>query len=257
MKVLIVEDEPLAAKRLESLVQEVEPEAEVMDRLESVRALVRWWQTNQDTGRSAPDLLLMDIQLADGLSFEAFQQVNITTPVIFTTAYDEYALKAFKVNSVDYLLKPIEKDELELAIGKFKRNQQTSTPENLTKVLEAYGVKPVAYKSRFLLKQGGRFEVVDTRDIQYIYADEKVVFLVTSENRKFIVDETLDELEGKLDPKLFHRINRKYISQLGAIERIEPHFNGRLRLWLHNRPTDEEIFVSREKAEAFKSWLDS
>jgi two-component system, LytTR family, response regulator LytT len=122
-------------------------------------------------------------------------------------------------------------------------------------VLDAYGLKPPAYKSRFLLRQGGRFEVIDTADILYLYADEKVVFLLTNQNRKYIVDETLDELEGKLDPKDFCRINRKYITHISAIDRIEPHLNGRLRLWLRHRPAEEEIYVSRERAEGFKGWL--
>ncbi|WP_234737024.1 LytR/AlgR family response regulator transcription factor [Tellurirhabdus bombi] len=254
MKILIVEDEPLAVKRIAALIKEVEPEAEVIGRVESVRAFIRWWSQHQIA--DTPDLLLMDIQLADGLSFEIFQQIDVPTPVIFTTAYDEYALKAFKVNSVDYLLKPIEKEELGKAIHKYKTQRGSAPqPSDLTKVLDAYGLKPPAYKSRFLLRQGGRFEVIDTADILYLYADEKVVFLLTNQNRKYIVDETLDELEGKLDPKDFCRINRKYITHISAIERIEPHLNGRLRLWLRHRPAEEEIYVSRERAEGFKGWL--
>lgn len=251
MTIVIVEDEPLAVRRLEALLNEAEPAAAVVGRVESVRAFVRWWHQNPP-----PDLLLMDIQLADGLSFEIFQQVDVPTPVIFTTAYDEYALKAFKVNSVDYLLKPIEADELRKALQKYKVIRSgAESPGNLAKVLEAYGVRPAPYKTRFLLRQGGRFEVVDTADLAYLYADEKVVFLVTTQNRKFIVDETLDELETRLDPKHFCRLNRKYISHLSAIERIEPHLNGRLRLWLRHRPAKEEIYVSRERAESFKNWL--
>lgn len=257
MKILIVEDEPLAAKRLESLVREVEPAADIVGQIDSVRSFKRWWQQQRSPARPAVDLLLMDIQLADGLSFEIFQQNDVTTPVIFTTAYDEYALKAFKVNSIDYLLKPIEKDELETALQKFRQQQQGDAAENLSRMLASYGVRPLQYKNRFLLRQGNRYEVVDTADILYLYAEEKVVFLTTQGHRKFIVDEPLDELEAKLDPRHFFRINRKYISHLSAIERIEPHFNGRLRLWLHHRPADEEICVSREKADAFKHWLDS
>ncbi|WP_128544162.1 LytR/AlgR family response regulator transcription factor [Larkinella soli] len=257
MNILIVEDEPLAVKRIEGLIREVAPEAEIVGKIDTVRAFVRWWQNHP-----APDLLLMDIQLADGLSFEVFQQVDVRTPVIFTTAYDEYALRAFKVNSVDYLLKPIEKEELVRAIGKFRAQRTQAEPAegvpgSLVRMLEEFGIKPVSYKSRFLIKQGGRFDVVETTDILYIYADDKVVFLVTNQNRKYIIDETLDELDGKLDPRLFFRINRKYICHLSAIERIEPYFNGRLRLWLRNRPADEEISVSRERADSFKSWLNT
>ncbi len=257
MKIVIVEDEPLAVKRMEGLIREVAPEAEIMGKIDTVRAFVRWWQTHP-----APDLLLMDIQLADGLSFEIFQQVDVKTPVIFTTAYDEYALRAFKVNSVDYLLKPIEQEELAKAIQKFRNQQQNAglqsgASENLAKMLEEFGIKPVSYKNRFLIKQGGRFDVVETADIMYLYADDKVVFLITNQNRKYIVDETLDELEGKLDPRLFFRVNRKYITHLSAIERIEPYFNGRLRIWLKHRPSEEEVSVSRERADSFKTWLNT
>ncbi|RCR69729.1 LytR/AlgR family response regulator transcription factor [Larkinella punicea] len=257
MKILIVEDEPLAVKRMEGLIREVAPDAEIVGKIDTVRAFVRWWQTNP-----APDLLLMDIQLADGLSFEIFQQVEVKTPVIFTTAYDEYALRAFKVNSVDYLLKPIEQEELVKAIQKFRHQRQSAdsqpgASENLVKMLEEFGIKPVTYKSRFLIKQGGRFDVVETSDILYLYADDKVVFLITNQNRKYIVDETLDELEAKLDPRHFFRINRKYITHLSAIERIEPYFNGRLRIWLKHRPSEEEVSVSRERADSFKGWLNT
>lgn len=257
MKILIVEDEPLAVKRMEGLIREVAPDTEIVGKIDTVRAFVRWWQTNP-----APDLLLMDIQLADGLSFEIFQQVDVKTPVIFTTAYDEYALRAFKVNSVDYLLKPIEEEELGKAIQKFRLQRhsadaQPGASENLVRMLEEFGIKPVTYKSRFLIKQGGRFDVIETSDILYLYADDKVVFLITSQNRKYIVDETLDELEGKLDPRQFFRINRKYITHLSAIERIEPYFNGRLRIWLRNRPSEEEVSVSRERADSLKTWLNT
>ncbi len=256
MNILLVEDEPLAARRLATLLREVAPEATVVGQTESVRETTRWLLANP-----APDLLLLDIQLADGLSFELFQQVNIASPVIFTTAYDEYALRAFKVNSVDYLLKPIEKEELAAAVDKFRRTQSlaTSAPvtEQLGKLLEAYGVKPVQHRSRFLLKNGGRFDVVEIGEVPYLFAEDKVVFLVTNQHRKFIVDETLDELERQLDPRQFFRLNRRYLARLEAIERIEPHFNGKLRVWLRQRPADEEIFVSRERADGFKEWLNA
>lgn len=244
MNILLVEDEPLAARRLSALVREVAPDATVVGQTESVRETVRWLQ-----GHSAPDLLLLDIQLADGLSFELFQQTPVESPVIFTTAYDEYALRAFKVNSVDYLLKPIEKDELAVALNTFRRVRGTAAPtlvtEQLGRLLEAYGVKPVQYRSRFLLKQGGRFDVVETGEVPFLFAEDKVVFLVTNQHRKFIVDETLDDL------------NRRHPARLEAIERIEPHFNGKLRVWLRHRPADEEVFVSRERAEGFKAWLNA
>lgn len=256
MNILLVEDEPLAARRLATMLREVAPDATVVGQTESVRETLRWLGAN-----AAPDLLLLDIQLADGLSFEIFQQTPVTTPVIFTTAYDEYALRAFKVNSVDYLLKPIEKEELAAALAKFRQTRGTlSSPaltEQLGRVLEAYGVKHVLHKSRFLLRQGSRFEVVETTEIDFLFAEDKVVFLVTNAGKKFIVDETLDDLERQLNPRHFFRINRKFLSRLSAVERIEPHFNGKLRLWLRHRPAEEEIYVSRERAEAFKGWLNA
>lgn len=250
MKILILEDEPLAAKRLESLMKSVEPNAEILAKLESVRSAVKWFNEHPQ-----PDLILMDIQLADGLSFELFQQVDITAPIIFTTAYDEYAIRAFKVNSVDYLLKPIEQDELEAAVDKFKMQRQPNVQDQIGKVLETLLGQKTEWKTRFLLKAGARFDVVEVADVAYLYAEDKVVFLVTKDQKKYFVDDTLDELEQKLNPKNFFRLNRKYFSQLSAIERIEPHFNGRLKIKLRHRD-DEDIYVSREKAEAFKKWLD-
>jgi DNA-binding LytR/AlgR family response regulator len=251
MKILIVEDEPLAAKRMESLVRTVLPEATILAKFESIRSVVKWFEANPQ-----PDLIFMDIQLSDGLSFEIFQQTAVTAPVIFTTAYDEYALKAFKVNSIDYLLKPIQEDELAAAVEKFKSQKETTAPQNkLGQVLETFLNKQTTeWKTRFFLKHANRFEVVETPDVLYLFAEEKVVFLVAEGGKKYFVDDTLDEVETKLNPKDFFRINRKYLAQASAIERIEPHFNGRLKISLRLRD-DSEIYVSREKADAFKKWL--
>lgn len=251
MNIVILEDEPLAAKRLEALVKSIEPQAVILAKLESVRTAAKWLNENPQ-----PDLILMDIQLADGLSFELFQQVDVTAPIIFTTAYDEYAIRAFKVNSVDYLLKPIEKDELEAAFEKFNQQKSANSQDKIGKVLEAMLSQRTDWKSRFLLKAGARFDVVEVPEVAYLYAEDKVVFLVTNEQKKYFVDDTLDELEQKLNPKQFFRLNRKYLSQISAIERIEPHFNGRLKIKLRHRD-DDEIYVSREKAENFKKWLDA
>ena len=250
MKILILEDEHLAAKRIESMVKSVEPTAEIPAKLESVRSAVKWFNENPQ-----PDLILMDIQLADGLSFEIFQQVDVVAPIIFTTAYDEYAIRAFKVNSVDYLLKPIEKEELEAAFEKLKAQRMTTSQGQIGKALDALLSQKADWKTRFLLKAGARFDIVETTEVAYLYAEDKVVFLVTKEQKKYFVDETLDEVEQKLNPKNFFRINRKYLAQLTAIERIEPHFNGRLKIKLRHRE-DDDVYVSREKAEVFKKWLD-
>ncbi len=250
MKILILEDEPLAARRIESLVKSLEPAAEILAKLESVRSAVKWLNEHPQ-----PDLILMDIQLADGLSFEIFQQADVSAPIIFTTAYDEYAIRAFKVNSVDYLLKPVEKDELEAALEKWKAQKGPASQEQIGKALDALLSQKTDWKTRFLLKAGARFDIVETNDVAYLYAEDKVVFLVTKDQKKYYVDETLDELEQKLNPKIFFRINRKYLTQLPAIERIEPHFNGRLKIKLRHRD-DDDVYVSREKAEVFKRWLD-
>lgn len=250
MKILILEDEPLAAKRIESLVKSLEPTAEILAKLESVRSAVKWFNEHPQ-----PDLVLMDIQLADGLSFEIFRQAEVLAPIIFTTAYDEYAIRAFKVNSVDYLLKPVEKDELEAALEKWKTHKGVASQERIGKALDALLSQKTDWKTRFLLKAGARFDIVETNDVAYLYAEDKVVFLVTKDQKKYYVDETLDELEQKLNPKSFFRINRKYLAQLPAIERIEPHFNGRLKIKLRHRD-DDDVYVSREKAEVFKKWLD-
>lgn len=251
MKILILEDEPLAAKRLESLIKSVDSTTEIVAKLESVRSAVKWFNEHPQ-----PDLILMDIQLADGLSFELFQQVDIVAPIIFTTAYDEYAIRAFKVNSVDYLLKPIEQDELKAAVDKFKTQHQHNVQDQIGKVLETLLGQKTEWKTRFLLKAGARFDVVEVAEVAYLYAEDKLVFLVTKDQKKYFVDDTLDELEQKLNPNCFFRLNRKYVSQLSTIERIEPHFNGRLKIKLRHRD-DDDIYVSREKAEAFKKWLDA
>ncbi|AEI48991.1 LytR/AlgR family response regulator transcription factor [Runella slithyformis] len=250
MKIVILEDEPLAAKRIESLVKSLEPAAEILAKLESVRSAVKWFNEHPQ-----PDLVLMDIQLADGLSFEIFQQAEVSAPIIFTTAYDEYAIRAFKVNSVDYLLKPVEKDELEAALEKWKTPKGAASQDQIGKALDALLSQKTDWKTRFLLRAGARFDIVEVNDVAYLYAEDKVVFLVTKDQKKYYVDETLDELEQKLNPKSFFRINRKYLAQLPAIERIEPHFNGRLKIRLRHRD-DDDVYVSREKAEVFKRWLD-
>lgn len=178
MKILILEDEPLAAKRIESLVKSLESTAEILGKLESVRSAVKWLNEHPQ-----PDVILMDIQLADGLSFEIFQQADVSAPIIFTTAYDEYAIRAFKVNSVDYLLKPVEKDELEAALEKLKAQKGATSQTQIGKVLDALLSQKTDWKTRFLLKAGARFDIVETGDVAYLYAEDKVVFLVTKEQK--------------------------------------------------------------------------
>lgn len=250
MNILILEDEKAAATRLQQLLKETEPDAMVLDVLESVKEAIAWFRSNEQ-----PDLILSDIQLADGLSLDLFKQVQVTVPVIFTTAFDAYTLKAFKLNSIDYLLKPIDKDELKAAFGKYHslHKQDVSVNKKMLELFQNIASGKANYKSRFLIRQGDRLITIPTDDVTYVRADDKVVFLHTAKG-KHIIDDSLDELETVLDPGTFFRINRTYIAPLSSIEKIHNHFNGRLKIKLAGCD-DDDIFVSKARATAFKRWL--
>lgn len=250
MNVLILEDEKAAATRLQQLMTEVAPAANVTAVIEGVRAAVVWLTKNP-----APDIILSDIQLADGLSFDVFQQVSVTAPVIFITAYDAYTLKAFKLNSIDYLLKPIDKDELRAAFVKYENLHKTvGVSRQMLDMFQNIAAGRSGYKSRFMIRQGDRLLTIPVEDVAFIQADDKVIFLHTRKGNKYIIDDTLDELETMMDPKVFFRLNRTYIAPLYAIDKISHHFNGRLKISLAGCP-DNEIFVSRARVAAFKQWL--
>ncbi|EMR01248.1 LytR/AlgR family response regulator transcription factor [Cesiribacter andamanensis] len=258
MNVLIVEDESLAARRLQKMVQELEPSAQVLTVLDSVAATVHWLQQH-----SMPDLLLLDIELVDGQSFEIFSQTEVRCPVIFTTAYDEYALRAFKVHSIDYLLKPIQEKELQQSLQKFRQLARAYAAAeqpipSLTSLLEALkgGASPAQphYRDRILVKQGQRMFPILTADIAYFFTRDKLTQLRTSDNRQYLLDYTLEELERSLNPKQFYRANRQYIVALGAVQRLHLYFNSKLKLELRPAP-EEEVLVSREKALDFRNWL--
>ena len=253
MNILIIEDEAPAARRLKKMILEIDPEVNVMAMYDSIETSVKWFNANEQ-----PDLIFMDIELADGQSFEIFNQVKITAPVIFTTAYDEYALQAFKVNSIDYLLKPIETNALLNAIQKFKtlRENYSKTPEYDFKHLLKTLSPAQNYKSRFLIKTGEKFVSIEKESIAYFLSEEKATFLITFDNKRFIMDQTLDELEKITDPILFFRLNRQIIANIKAIGSIHNYFNGKLKLTLKPE-LKEEVIVSREKAPAFKDWLDN
>lgn len=248
MKILIVEDEFPAAKRLAKLILELEPKAEIMEMLDSIESTVKWLKSNPK-----PELLFLDIHLADGNSFLIFEQAEVRCPVVFATAYDEYAIKAFKVNSIDYLLKPIEKDSLAQALAKFKNSRPNETID-FHALLSSLQAEKKEYKTRFLVRISDRLLPIHINDIQYFVAEEKLVFLQTS-SQKYPIDFTLDQLESVLNPKLFFRINRKFLAQLTCIHKIYNHLNGKLKLILQPEHQDE-IFVSREKAGEFKLWLE-
>ena len=255
MRTLIIEDEKLAADRLAALLQQVNPQTEIIGKIESVRKAVQQFRAGLQ-----PDLAFLDIQLADGLSFEIFEQVTVPCPVIFTTAYDEYAIKAFKVNSVDYLLKPIDAAELTAAIQKFHRLAAAHAPAVptpnlalLQKAVQMLG-QP-AYKNRFVVKVGEHLKSIPVEQIDFFFSLEKATFLQTKENKRFVVDFSLEQLENILDPRQFFRINRSYLIGLDAIQDIVSYSNSRLKTFLRNS-TDADVVVSREKVNAFKEWLD-
>jgi two-component system response regulator LytT len=249
MNVLLIEDEQPAGRRLTKMLTDLRPNIRVLDVIDSVEASVKWLQTFP-----GPDLLFMDIQLADGISFDIFRQVEVKTPVIFTTAYDEYTLKAFKVNSIDYLLKPIDKEELLVALAKYDSLQiasKTVSPA-LEKLLQQ--LAPPTYKERFLVKNGTHLTYLTVETLAYLYSDEGLTFAVDTTGKRWILDFTLDQAEGYLSPKRFFRISRKLIVHLPAILRIHTHFNSRLKLDLQPVPSFE-VLVSRERVAEFKDWL--
>lgn len=253
MRVLIIEDEPLLAKKLQKLIAAADPTAQVEGVVHGVEEAVQWWQTHP-----APDLVFMDIELNDGQSFDIFNRVEIHTPVIFTTAYDEYAIKAFKVNSVDYLLKPIRQEALQDALEKFKRLHagKSAAPE-LDMVMQAIRQirnETTAIRDRFLVKTGQKMIPIDVRDIAYFYSESGISFLRTKTNQRYPLDYTLDELEKMLSEHDFRRANRQYILSRNAVTAVHLWFNGKLKVDVHPEP-EEAVIISREKAAAFRTWM--
>lgn len=249
MKVLIIEDEPHAAQRLSSLVSELLPQSNIVAKIDSVKKSVTWLSANP------VDLIFMDIQLADGLSFQIFDQVEVRAPVIFTTAYEEYALKAFKVNSVDYILKPVDKDELSGALKKLDNlSGAADNDAMLRNIGDAMQMLMKRYKARFVVKIGEHLRTIDVAAVRYFYSQEKTTFCVTDENRNFILDYTLEQLEQLLDPMEFFRINRKYLVHSRAIQDIVSYSNSRLKLML--KGSQDNVIVARERVQDFRNWLD-
>lgn len=251
-RVLIIEDEPQAIKRLETLIGDLIPGVTILAKIDSVKDSVTWLREN-----SPPDLIFMDIQLADGISFQIFEQCQVKSPVIFTTAYDAYALKAFKVNSIDYILKPVDKDDVERALKKLNslRQGKDHATEMLANIGEAVKLLTRKYKTRFVLKVGEHLKSIEVSDIQYFFSLEKATFAKIADGRKHILDLTLDQLEEVVDPEHFFRINRKYIVSAPAIQDMVSYTNSRLKLVLKGSD-DSDIIVSRERVQEFKDWLD-
>jgi DNA-binding LytR/AlgR family response regulator len=251
MNVLIIEDEKLAADHISSLVKLYDPEINILARLDSVKKSVQWFNVNLK-----PDLVFMDIQLADGLSFEIFEQAIVDCPIIFTTAFNEYALKAFKVNSIDYLLKPIDFDELNVAIDKYKEVQGVVVQSQYQLVMDnVLNMLSDNYKQRFVIKVGEHIKSIAVEDILYFYSMEKATFLHTANDHNYVIDYSVDQLENLLDPKKFFRINRKYLIGMGSIDDIISYSNSRLKIELKHS-SDMDAIVAREKVNKFKKWLD-
>ncbi len=250
MQVLIIEDETPAANRLAKMLQNISDEIFIVNRLDSVESSVKYLQSADGI-----DLIFMDIQLADGLSFDIFKQTNITTPVIFTTAFDQYTLKAFKLNSIDYLLKPIDENELRYAVEKYRQlyiNKEHGFSEKILKLVQE--MNTAKYKERLLIKRGQQLSYLKTADTALCYADGKLCFAVDFTGAKYLLDHNLSQLEEQLDPMKFYRINRNLLVNIDSIRKVHTWLGGRLKPEL-SVSTSAETVVSRERVNGFKEWL--
>ncbi|MFK7832367.1 MAG: LytR/AlgR family response regulator transcription factor [Winogradskyella sp.] len=251
MTTIIIEDEKPSARRLQRMLKTLGMDAETM--LHSVEESIEWFQNN-----AHPDLIFLDIQLSDGLSFEIFETIDINSAVIFTTAYDEYALQAFKLNSIDYLLKPIDDEDLATAVKKYKGR----APQNQAVTLDFNDIKnllvnPIGreYKKRFSVKVGQHLKLINIEDIECIYSENKGTYAFTNEGRNYLLDATLDQLEADLEPDVFFRISRKFYVNINAIKDMVSYTNSRLQIKL-NRFNEQDIIVARERVKDFKNWLE-
>ncbi|MEI9806587.1 MAG: LytTR family DNA-binding domain-containing protein [Bacteroidota bacterium] len=253
MNIVILEDELLAAEKLERLVKKMAPNANILASLDSVLGAVEWFTANEQPVH----LVFMDIHLADGLCFAIFERIQLPVPIIFTTAFDQYAIQAFRVNSIDYLLKPITQKDLAKSFDKYNSFQSVWEPPeiNYTYLAEILRTGQKVYKQRFLVKQGNKFITVPAGQIHAFYAEGRYVFLVTELRKKYIVNFSLDQLEEILDPACFYRVNRQQILHVDAIREMRPYFKGRLQLIVPSLP-DVDIVVSSEKSPLFKKWLE-
>lgn len=248
MNILIIEDEAPVAKHIKRLMKNIKPEAKVVGPIKGVKNAVGWFRSNP-----RPDVILCDIQLSDGVSFEIFEQVKVQAPIIFITAYDQYAIRAFKLNSIDYLLKPVDPEELEQAMEKLE-NRQTEklSPELIKRLL--HDSKP-NHKSRFMIKLGDRIKSIKTDEILYFFSEDKATYLHSKDDKNYIIDYSLTDLEEVLDPLKFFRLNRQYIASIDSIAEVLIYSNSRLKTTLI-QCDDDSILISRNKVEAFKQWMD-
>jgi len=251
MKAIIIEDEELAAQRLKALINECDPGIEVIAMLESICDSVEWFRQNPQ-----PDLIFLDIHLEDGLSFAIFEEIKINVPVIFTTAFDEFAIKAFKLKSIDYLLKPILKEDLCRSIEKYKEWQGDKRQlVDLNELMQLIAPEKQSYRKRFSVSVGDKLRTIEVNDIAYIFSASSITFAVTFDKRQYSLNQSIDKLLCELDPAEFFRINRQYLICHKAIQNVHVYTKSRLKLEL-NPSVNEMVFVSLDKVPAFKKWLD-
>ena len=253
MKILIIEDEDSAASRLKNMIIKIKPDVEILGVIDSITDALQWFDQNP-----LPDLIFMDIQLSDGLSFSIFDKIKIKCPIIFTTAFDEYAVKAFEVNSIDYLLKPIYEDKLTKSFEKYnflnKLWVQEGFQSQFASFLETMKNNHAGYKTRFLIHKADSLIVVPVHEIAWFVAENKEVLLITKNNQQYMLTDSLEKIEHCLDPKEFYRINRQYIVSIHSIAKIDNYFNYKLKLKL-NPPSENDIILDRKKVGDFKKWL--
>lgn len=254
MKIVIIEDERPNSRMLEDMIKSLRPDWELLAVIESVKSAVSWFNSHEH-----PDLIFMDIQLIDGVCFSIFDQVTINCLVIFTTAYNEYAIQAFKVNSVDYLLKPVKKDELDFAISRVEKfyeiiQKQKEKPD-YAGILDAIKMGERKYRQRFLVAGATSLSKISTSEIAYVYSENKVTFAVCFDGKQHVIDHSLDKLEEELDPEIFYRANRQYILNIDSVHKIENYFGGKLIVKLI-APFKSSVSISRLKATSFKYWID-
>lgn len=254
MKTLIIEDEQFAGDKLIKLIHQYDPQIEILDQIDTVEDAVEWLEQNE-----VPDLLFLDIHLADGSSFEIFEQTEVNCPIIFTTAYDQYAIQAFKTKSVDYLLKPVKFDDLKAAMDKFKDLFGNKIYKGLSHEMQALASllqgQQKVFKARFLVKVGNIIKTISITEVAYFLFEDRTTLLTTKDKHRYPVKYTLDELELMLDPHQFTRANRQFIINIDAIHKIHPWFKGRLKLDL-SPPQTADLVISADKTKGFKEWLD-
>ena len=254
MKALIIEDEAHAQQELMRLLNKVDPTITVVDAIPSIREAVKWFQKHEE-----PDIIFMDIMLSDGESFEILKQVEIQSPIIFTTAYNEHALKAFRHNSIDYLLKPVDPNDLRRSLTKLKNLTKKLTEKSQIKlnkeIKQLLAQERKEYKNRFVVRSGDNIRYISVPDINWFYSSNEVVYMVTHDNKKFVINYTLDELQEVLNPDDFFRISRKYIAKIGSVAKVVKYFGSRLKIEL-NPPAQDEILISRARVSTFLGWLE-